>query len=268
MTVLKLGSQGQDVLNVQCALAAAGLYGGDLDGSFGPGTEAAVISFQKNNGLLADGVVDAATAAALHIEDPPPVESKLQALEPEQVSQMFPPAALPNIQTNLPYVINALCDAGLGDRDMVVMALATIRTETELFLPISEFQSPLNTSPGGHPFDKYDNRADLGNKGAPDGADFRGRGFVQLTGRTNFQQHGQAIGLGDQLVTNPLIAHQPDTAAKLLASFLKAHEDQLRAALQQNDLPGARKIINGGLNGLEQFEEAYKTGTTVIPQNL
>jgi putative chitinase len=146
--------------------------------------------------------------------------------------------------------------------------LATIRTETELFLPVSECQSPFNTSPGAHPFDKYDDRIDLGNKGAPDGANYRGRGFVQLTGRTNFQQHGQTIGLADQLVTNPILAHQPDTAAKLLASFLKIHEVQLRAALQQNDLAAARKIVNGGLNGLAQFEEAYNTGASVIPTNV
>ncbi len=268
MTILKLGSRGQDVLNVQCALAAEGIYSGDFDGAFGPGTEAAVIEFQKKNGLLADGVVDAATATALHIDDSPPAECKLSGITAEQVAPMFPPSALPNIQANLPHVINALCDAGLGDRQMLLMALATIRTETESFLPISEFQSSFNTSPGGHPFDKYDNRSDLGNRGAPDGANYRGRGFVQLTGRTNFEQHGQSIGLADQLVTNPVLAHQPDTAAKLLASFLKAHEAQLRTALQQNNLSDARKIVNGGLNGLAQFEEAYNTATNLIPVNL
>ncbi len=268
MIPVKLGSRGQDVLNVQCALATAGLYSGDFDGCFGPGTQAAVVQFQRMNGLLADGVVDPATATALHLPDAPPPECKLSGLTAAQVAPMFPPGALPNIEANLPYVLNALCDAGLGDREMALMALATIRTETESFLPISEYPSPFNTSPGGHPFDKYDARADLGNQGPPDGANYRGRGFVQLTGRANFQRHGQAIGLEDQLVKNPALVHQPETAAKLLVSFLKVHEQQIRTALQRNDLAAARKIVNGGLNGLPQFEEAFNQGSKAIPEKI
>jgi peptidoglycan L-alanyl-D-glutamate endopeptidase CwlK len=268
MRVVKLGSRGQDVLNLQCALAAAGVYSGDFDGCFGAATQNAVIAFQKQSGLLADGVVDAATASALHMEDTPQPECKLTSLTAQQVAPMFPAAPIENIQANLPYVLNALCDAGLRDRQMVLMALATIRTETETFLPISEYPSPFNTSPGGQPFDKYDHRADLGNQGPPDGANFRGRGFVQLTGRANFQKHGQAIGLETQLLTKPTLAHQSETAAKLLASFLKAHEPQLRTALQQNNLMEARRIVNGGLNGYPQFEQAYQTGAKVIPENI
>ena len=96
-----------------------------------------------------------------------------------------------------------LDDAGLGDKDMVLMALATIRAETGNFTPLSEFQSKYNTAPGGPPFGLYDNRKDLGNQGPPDGANFKGRGYIQLTGRSNYQIHGAAIGLGNQLITNP-----------------------------------------------------------------
>ena len=131
-------------------------------------------------------------------------------------------------------------------------------------MPISEFKSNFNTSPLGHPFDLYDNRRGLGNRGAPDGASFKGRGYVQLTGRTNYQVHGAAIGLGNQLIDDPELANQPDIAGKLLASFLKSHERQIRDALADGDLKTARQLVNGGSHGLNQFIQAFNTGRNLI----
>src|SRR5262249_37786061 len=151
-----------------------------------------------------------------------------------------------------------------GDKNMVLMALATIRAETGNFTPLSEFQSKFNTPPGGPPFSLYDNRTDLGNQGPPDGANFKGRGYIQLTGRTNYQIHGAAIGMGDQLITNPALATQPDIAAKLLASFLKSQETRIRNALAQNNMAAARKAVNGGSHGLDAFTQAFNIGKSVI----
>lgn len=265
MRTLTLGSRGQDVLDVQCVLAGADLYSGDFDGCFGPHMQAAVIAFQEQKGLPDNGIVDEATAAALGMGGGPAVTSPVQGVTAELIAPMFPGTPMENIEANLPYVLNALSEAGLCDKQMVLMALATIRAETGVFLPISEFQSRFNTSPGGRPFDLYDHRTDLGNQGPPDGANFRGRGFIQLTGRNNFQIHSQAIGLGEQLLSAPTLAHAPETAARLLASFLKAHESQIRAALESNDLAEARKLVNGGSNGLAQFEDAFKTGLDLLP---
>ena len=50
---------------VQTKLKRWGYYTGAIDGIYGPKTKAAVISFQKKNGLVADGIVGAKTAAAL-----------------------------------------------------------------------------------------------------------------------------------------------------------------------------------------------------------
>jgi peptidoglycan L-alanyl-D-glutamate endopeptidase CwlK len=148
---------------------------------------------------------------------------------------------------------------------MVLVALATICAETGSFLPISEGQSHFNTSPGGHPFDLYDSRADLGNQGAPDGERFKGRGFIQLTGRANYALHGAAIGLGSQLIENPDLANIPGIAARLLASFLKTHEQRIRAALAIGDLHAARRLVNGGSHGLDAFTAAYNAGLALVP---
>lgn len=266
MTTLKKGAKGQDVLRAQCALAAAGVYSDDIDGSFGPHMEAAVSAYQTEKKLPATGVIDAATAEALGLQDVPPVTCQVAAVTPELIAPMFPGTPLENITANLPYLLNALVEAGLCDKQMVLMALATIRAETASFLPVSEGQCSANTTPGGHPFDMYDNREKLGNRGAPDGANFRGRGFIQLTGRSNYQIHGQAIG--KDLTTNFMLAHDQETAARLLASFLKREEKSIRDALAAGNLTEARTLVNGGSYGLPQFEEAYKTGSTLIPENV
>src|SRR5262249_18260231 len=150
------------------------------------------------------------------------------------VSRMFPETPVRNIETNLPTVLDALVAPQLVEKPMVLMALATIRAETEGFVPISEGQSQFNTSPGGIPFDLYDNRKDLGNQGAPDGARYKGRGFVQLTGRANYAQHGQRIGLGSQLIEDPDLANEAQIAAALLASFIKSREVDIQQAILDN----------------------------------
>ena len=156
----------------------------------------------------------------------------------------------------------------LADKPMALMALATIGAETGSFAPISEAPSRYNTSAEGHPFDLYDSRADLGNLGPPDGERFKGRGFVQLTGRSNYARHGAAIGLGHQLIENPDLANHPAIAARLLASFLKAHEDRIREALANGDLCQARRLVNGGSHGLDAFTAAYNTGLALVPSEV
>jgi len=268
MSVLRAGCTGPEVVGLQDRLRTLGLCTAASDGNFGPVTEVAVIAFQRSHELQPDGVVGAATAAALGLTAPPPIACAIPAVTVAMVCQMLPATPRQNIETHLPAVLNALVESQLADKCMVLMALATIRAETEAFLPLSEGQSRFNTSPGGHPFDLYDSRADLGNQGAPDGERFRGRGFVQLTGRSNYQVHGQRIGLGDGLIENPDLANDPEIAAKLLASFLASREAEIRAATAANDLAKARRLVNGGSNGLDRFSEAFRTGTSLIPEAL
>lgn len=182
----------------------------------------------------------------------------------EMARQILPFAPRVNIESNLPLVLNALSTSQLADKPMVLMALATIGAETARFAPISEGESHYNTSSDGHPFDLYDSREDLGNLGPPDGERFKGRGFVQLTGRSNYALHGASIGLGNQLIDDPELANDPGIAARLLASFLKLHESKVRGALDAGDLREARRLVNGGSDGLPAFEEAYKTGLAIL----
>ncbi len=67
--VLRQGSRGGEVKEVQRRLKQWGYYSGSVDGIFGAATKKAVIAFQKKNGLTADGVVGKATYQALGMND-------------------------------------------------------------------------------------------------------------------------------------------------------------------------------------------------------
>jgi peptidoglycan L-alanyl-D-glutamate endopeptidase CwlK len=264
MRILKEGDQGDEVKKLQQRLKDLGFNPGEVDGEFGLGTEAAVLAFQKSEGLLAHGIVDEETLTALGFEPEDGTRATIPEVTVAIVTKMFPFTPIDNIKKNLPIVLEALQAAGLIDKNMILMALATIRAESEGFTPINEMPSRFNTSPGGHPFDLYDRRRDLGNQGHPDGERFRGRGFIQLTGRANYQQYGGRLGLNSQLIDTPQLANDPPIAAKLLATFLKDKERAIRAALLADDLGTARRLVNGGTHGLDRFVSAYRIGQQLI----
>src|SRR5947209_7262894 len=166
MNILQEGSTGDQVIQLQSKLKSLGFDPGAVDGDFGPKTTAAVIAFQQSKGLSAEGVVGQQTLSAMQLvlsaPDSEPGPSVTGSVTPQIVSKMFPFTPISNISTNLPFVLAALDADTLGDKDMVLMALGTIRAETGSFRPISEGISRFNTSTGGHPFDLYDNRSDLG----------------------------------------------------------------------------------------------------------
>jgi len=188
--------------------------------------------------------------------------SAMSQLTLDLVVRMFPAAPRANIKKHLPLVRRALTERGLVDKSMILMALATVRAECATFDPISEAASPLNTEPPGPPFNKYDRRQDLGNLGPPDGARYRGRGFIQLTGRKNYKLYGSLLGY--DLVGNPELANAPQPAAQILAAYLKENELSIRSALAAGDLSAARRIVNGGLNGLDSFRAAFLAGAPLI----
>jgi predicted chitinase len=151
------------------------------------------------------------------------------------------------------------------DKPMVLMALSTIRAETEGFVPISEGKSRFNTL--NSPFDRYDAGtsigARLGNTVAGDGPKFKGRGFIQLTGRDNYTRVGGQIG--QPLADQPELANDPAIAGIILARFLKNKDGAIRSALGSGDLRTARRLVNGGSHGLDRFEDAFRLGRSSIP---
>jgi hypothetical protein len=261
------GSQGAAVRQLRKLLAQQ--LGDDVQGFGALGTgaeldadvEAAVRRWQAGVGLVADGVVGPYCQMVLGMREPGELALTLDLAS---VRRLFPATKPANIARYLPYVAAALRVFGLSDRSMICAALGTIRAESEGFVPIAELPSQLNTPPGAPAFSAYeDPQKRLGNTQPGDGARFKGRGFVQLTGRANYEKYGQALGL--DLVANADLANAPEVAALLLARFLADRADAMRQALAQGSFAAARKLVNGGTHGLERFKEVFTLADAVWP---
>ena len=269
--LLMRGSQGADVARLRAELARQlggdaadfpGLAKGDvLDAA----CEAAIRRWQSGVGLIADGVIGPLCQSLLGLRAPPALEV---AASFESVRLLFPATKPANVARYLPYVVAALDATGLRDRPMVCAALGTIRAESEGFVPIAELPSRFNTPPGGTPFAAYETGTRigkmLGNTGAGDGALFKGRGFVQLTGRANYTAYGKLLGIA--LADQPDLANAPEVAALLLAAFLAHQAKAMRPALARDDLAAARRLVNGGSHGLDRFGSVFELARTALPE--
>src|ERR1700689_42575 len=93
----------------------------------------------------------------------PAVISPLPAVTVDIVCRMCPGAPRTNIENHLPHVLPALMEPKMADKQMILMAIGTIRAETGSFAPISEGVSHFNTPPGGPDFALYEGLQRLGN---------------------------------------------------------------------------------------------------------
>lgn len=131
---------------------------------------------------------------------------------------------------------------GDGDVRKFAYVLATDLHETAKHMtPITEFG-------GKNYFRKYDGRRDLGNNQPGDGYRFRGRGYVQITGRKNYTKWAGILGA--DLVGNPDLALMPEHAGRIAVEGMmvgaftgKKLGDYIGAT--KADYQSARKIING-----------------------
>lgn len=103
--------------------------------------------------------------------------------------------------------------------------------------------------PGLKPGDPNYVAYNLGNSQVGDGYKYRGRGFIQLTGRANYEACGKYLGL--DLINNPDLAADPDVAVKTALWYWRVQRPRIPAMAQAGDTLGVTKAINGGTNGLD-----------------
>lgn len=94
----------------------------------------------------------------------------------------------------------------------------------------------------------------MGNKDPGDGYKFRGRGALQLTGRAQYEEMGKKLGV--DLVNNPELAADPKYSAQIAVQHWKSSGAD--KAAQAGDVVKARKLTNGGTNGLADVQKKYE----------
>lgn len=100
----------------------------------------------------------------------------------------------------------------------------------------------------------YEGRKDLGNTQPGDGVRFKGRGLIQLTGRSNYRQLSQQLGVDFE--NNPELLKTPQYAVQSACWFWDSRN--LNELADVRDIRAITKRINGGYNGFADREALYK----------
>ncbi|MEY3811767.1 MAG: hypothetical protein RIT11_884 [Pseudomonadota bacterium] len=276
--LLKLGSQGEDVKKLQIKL------GVDPIGTFGPKTDVAVKSWQASNGLTADGIVGDATWSKMFAEstvsaptvltEPAPVASvgglKLEKLKghiPDAVIAQIPDTAA-KFQINTPLRLAhflAQCGHESGGfratQENLNYSAKGLNGIFKKYFPTEAAAKAYERQPAKIASKVYGDRMGNGPESTGEGYKFRGRGYIQLTGKENYTAFGKSI--------NEDILSNPDKVAAnyaLLSAAWFFNKNGLHKMADEgaSDLVVTKitKRVNGGTIGLadriKHFKEYYQ----------
>ena len=273
--LLKNGSKGEDVKKLQEKLGVEAI------GTFGPKTEAAVKAWQKANGLKDDGVVGDATWSKLFGETAP----EATVIKEDVVIPSGGPLNIEKLKGHIPDVVLAQIPEtakkfNITNNLRLAHFLAQCGHESGGFKAVSEnlnysadglkkifgkyFPGNLNESYARQP-EKiasrvYASRMGNGDETTKEGFKFRGRGYIQLTGKSNYTNFTKFIG-EDCVSNTDLVATKYPLASavfffdsnKLWSICDKGADDATVTAVT--------KRVNGGTIGLvdriKHFKEYY-----------
>lgn len=231
--MVKMGSAGAPVRAIQHAL---GLH---IDGSFGAKTRESVVNWQRENRLIADGVVGAQTWALL--------EKQLQVKESAKIDRGIFFAQIRSLFGRMSQSqvegLNSLLDAVGGCLiNEAAYMLATAYHETaHTMQPIEEYGKGRGRD--------YGKRLKMNRQ--PYSASlpiYYGRGYVQLTWYENYDKAGRLLKL--DLLRQPELALQADVAAKIMREgmfegWFTGKKLGEYVGLRTAEYVSARRIING-----------------------
>ena len=272
--LLKVGSKGDDVKKLQEKLGLT------ADGSFGPGTEKAVKTWQSSNGLTADGVVGDGTwskmfGSSTTIQSSPvtnvvipPSSFKLENLKghiPDSVIAQIPETAAKFNITNVLRLSHFLAQCGhesggfkAVSENLNYSAKGLVGTFPKYFNATTAAQ--YERKPEMIASRVYGGRMGNGDESTKEGYKFRGRGYIQLTGKSNYT--GFAKFIGEDTVANPdLVATKYPLAS---AAFFFNNNNLWSICDRGADdatVTAVTKRVNGGTIGLpdriKHFKEYY-----------
>jgi predicted chitinase len=240
------------VIQVQTRLRTLGLPV-VVDGLWGSVSDAAYRRFAQGFDFPIASITPAAAKALIECKELLGFHKQQEAVSAELAVSVMG-CTLKEATTNLPFIVNTLEKRNILDRLTLIAALATIKVETGGFIPIPEY--------GGDDYFYvyYEGREDLGNTQPGDGARYKGRGFIQITGRSNYTYYGRKLNL--PLVEHPELALEADTAAEILAEYFL--DRKISQAANAQNWERVRQIVNGGMNGWDVFWDAVQKFDRVI----
>lgn len=160
------------------------------------------------------------------------------------------PYASKNVDVFISYLNKYMHVYGIITREQKAMFIAQVAHESGSFRYTQEIASGK----------AYEGRKDLGNVHEGDGKFFKGRGLLQITGRTNYKLCSLALFFDDRLLKTPQLLETPEYAVASACWYWDSHNLNAYA----NDIVTCTEKINGGHNGLKERKEFYKTALKVF----
>lgn len=242
-----------DIKKVQSALNKKG-YSLTVDGVAGASTYNAVISFQKKNGLTADGMVGSATWAKLNAAakpTPTPTPTPIDGKQIVTIAQLNK-IGWKNVSNKMINELNnCLKKFNITTTARLRHFISQCSHESACGVYTKELASGA----------AYEGRKDLGNTHAGDGKKYKGAGYIQLTGRSNYQSFANYIG--DQKVmqgVDYVAATYPWTSAGFWW-----HSNNMNALCDKGaSVETITRRVNGGTNGLADRKMYYNRCVSVF----
>ena len=269
--ILKLASTGEEVTKLQ------ELLGVDAIGKFGPKTEAAVKGWQSAHGLTPDGIVGDATWAKMFA---PKQEVAAPVAQPSAPTTDF---KLYSLKGHVPQaVIDAIPDTaakfGITTPLRLAHFLAQCGHESGGFRAVQEnlnygakgllgiFGKYFKTIAQATAYERkpekianlvYANRMGNGNEASGEGWKYRGRGYIQLTGKENYKAFDATVP--EDITSNPdLVA----TKYALASAGFFFKKNNLWSICDKGSSPDVvtlvTKRVNGGTIGLADRQKHFK----------
>ncbi|QXG49235.1 glycoside hydrolase family 19 protein [Pseudomonas viridiflava] len=175
----------------------------------------------------------------------------------QQLSKILPNAGA-KVGVFVPALNTAMGKYQIITRDRIAAFIAQVGHESGQLRYVRELG-------GSEYLSKYDTgklAERLGNtpEADGDGQFYRGRGLIQVTGRANYAECGEALGL--DLIKHPELLEQPEHAAMSAAWYWGSRG--LNSLADKGDFLAITKRINGGTNGLADRQELYKRALEVL----
>jgi putative chitinase len=175
----------------------------------------------------------------------------------DQIMAIYPQANRTNVAAWLPEINSAMANAGITTPRRKAAFLAEMGEETANFQTLTEYGDDSYFNGMYSPPKPVSKQ--LGNIKADDGARFRGRGGLQLTGRNNYTEASKALGV--DFVNHPELVADPKYAFTTAAWYWTSHD--LNTAADNANPKDADSIddisrgINGGPNGQQVRRDNY-----------